>query len=193
MGRTTQRDLRIVHARRVRKRRQLECRAELIEGYKAEEIIGKHVSTFYTSEEVENGYAQKNLTTAAATGRAEEERAGGQLPNALGLDEPQTFRRGGAGRDARAGDRALGVSPAGHGLPRHPPNRRRRRPLPGAARAALPPLPARHLRRARQRSRPLQDLDSHGFPRSHFGALIGASRMRHQRRRRSRRDQSVAR
>src|SRR5665213_1866484 len=47
--------------------------AELIEGYRAEEIIGKHLSTFYTSEEVENGYAQKNLTTAAETGRAEEE------------------------------------------------------------------------------------------------------------------------
>jgi len=45
--------------------------AELIEGYEAEEVIGKPLSTFYKSDE--EGHAQRNLATAAQTGRAEEE------------------------------------------------------------------------------------------------------------------------
>jgi len=47
--------------------------AELIEGYKEEEIIGKPLSTFYPAEEIEAGHAAKNLALAARTGRAEEE------------------------------------------------------------------------------------------------------------------------
>ena len=47
--------------------------AELIEGYRAEEILGRHLSTFYTTEDVEAGRAQLNLTEAASTGRTEEE------------------------------------------------------------------------------------------------------------------------
>ena len=45
--------------------------AELIEGYEAAEIIGKPLSTFYQS--ADQGRAQTNLATAAATGTAEEE------------------------------------------------------------------------------------------------------------------------
>ncbi|MET0795498.1 MAG: ATP-binding protein [Polyangiaceae bacterium] len=45
--------------------------AELIEGYKAEEIVGKHLSTLY--ETAEYARAQKNLDAAALVGRAEEE------------------------------------------------------------------------------------------------------------------------
>jgi len=45
--------------------------AELIEGYKADEIVGKHLSTLY--EAVDCGRAQKNLDVAALVGRAEEE------------------------------------------------------------------------------------------------------------------------
>ncbi len=45
--------------------------AELIEGYKAEEIVGKHLSTLYMAADCAR--AQKNLETAALVGRAEEE------------------------------------------------------------------------------------------------------------------------
>jgi PAS domain S-box-containing protein len=45
--------------------------AELIEGYTAEEIIGKHVSILYKA--CDGVQAQKNLATAEQTGRAEEE------------------------------------------------------------------------------------------------------------------------
>jgi two-component system, cell cycle sensor histidine kinase and response regulator CckA len=47
--------------------------AELIEGYKEEEILGKHLSIFYQPADVAAGHAQKNLDAAASTGRAEEE------------------------------------------------------------------------------------------------------------------------
>src|SRR5450755_2686625 len=47
--------------------------AELIEGYKAEEILGKHLSIFYQPADVEIGHPQKNLEAAALTGRTEEE------------------------------------------------------------------------------------------------------------------------
>jgi PAS domain S-box-containing protein len=45
--------------------------AELIEGYKAEEILGKPLSTFYPTSD--DGHADRNLVVAAQTGRAEEE------------------------------------------------------------------------------------------------------------------------
>jgi PAS domain S-box-containing protein len=45
--------------------------AELIEGYKAEEIVGKPLSTFY--KPCDDGQSQRNLTIATQTGRAEEE------------------------------------------------------------------------------------------------------------------------
>jgi len=45
--------------------------AELVEGYKAEEILGKHLSTFYPT--CDEGHAHRNLVAAAHTGRAEEE------------------------------------------------------------------------------------------------------------------------
>jgi len=45
--------------------------AERIEGYSAQEILGKHLSTFYQA--AEDDHAQTNLSTAAATGIAEEE------------------------------------------------------------------------------------------------------------------------
>jgi len=45
--------------------------AELIEGYEAAEIVGKHLSTFYQC--AESGHAQANLATAAETGTVEEE------------------------------------------------------------------------------------------------------------------------
>jgi two-component system cell cycle sensor histidine kinase/response regulator CckA len=47
--------------------------AELIEGYKAEEILGKHLSIFYQPADVASGHVQKNLDAAASTERAEEE------------------------------------------------------------------------------------------------------------------------
>jgi len=45
--------------------------AERIEGYKAEEIIGQHLSTLY--ETADRAHAFQNLETAALVGRAEEE------------------------------------------------------------------------------------------------------------------------
>lgn len=45
--------------------------AEKIKGYKASEIIGRHFSVFYTSEEVENGKPKINLEKARQAGRFE--------------------------------------------------------------------------------------------------------------------------
>ncbi len=45
--------------------------AELIEGYRAEEIVGKHLSTFFQVSG--DGRAQRNLEVAERTGRVEEE------------------------------------------------------------------------------------------------------------------------
>jgi two-component system cell cycle sensor histidine kinase/response regulator CckA len=45
--------------------------AELLKGYKAEEILGRHLSTFYAAAEC--AHARENLNTAAQVGRAEEE------------------------------------------------------------------------------------------------------------------------
>ena len=47
--------------------------AEKIKGYKEEEIIGKHFSIFYPSEEIQAGKPQRELKTAIAEGRFEEE------------------------------------------------------------------------------------------------------------------------
>ncbi len=42
--------------------------AERIKGYRAEEIIGKHVSLFYPPDDVADGVPERNLTAAAETG-----------------------------------------------------------------------------------------------------------------------------
>ena len=47
--------------------------AERIKGFRAEEIVGQHVSRFYTHEEVEAGKPQRDLDLAAASGRHENE------------------------------------------------------------------------------------------------------------------------
>src|SRR3984893_15857853 len=47
--------------------------AEKIKGYKAEDIIGQHVSCFYTAEDVAAGKPQRALQIALEEGRFEEE------------------------------------------------------------------------------------------------------------------------
>ncbi len=47
--------------------------AEHIKGYRAEEIIGKHLSCFYPAEAVERGKPEQGLKVAATKGRFEEE------------------------------------------------------------------------------------------------------------------------
>lgn len=47
--------------------------AEAIKGYKAEEIIGKHFSIFYTKDEIERGEPEYNLRMAKELGRYETE------------------------------------------------------------------------------------------------------------------------
>ena len=47
--------------------------AERIKGYSAEEIIGQHFSKFYPSEAIQRRWPQRELESAAATGRVEEE------------------------------------------------------------------------------------------------------------------------
>jgi len=47
--------------------------AEHIKGYRAEEIIGKHMSTFYTPEDIERGLPAELLKIAEAEGRVERE------------------------------------------------------------------------------------------------------------------------
>jgi PAS domain S-box-containing protein len=47
--------------------------AQKIKGYAAEEIIGQHFSSFYTSEDIDRGKPNQELTFAAAEGRWEEE------------------------------------------------------------------------------------------------------------------------
>ncbi|HLI30781.1 MAG TPA: sigma 54-interacting transcriptional regulator [Terriglobia bacterium] len=47
--------------------------AEQIKGYKAEEIVGQHVSRFYTPADVERGKVEEELRLAAESGRVEEE------------------------------------------------------------------------------------------------------------------------
>ncbi|HXC62437.1 MAG TPA: PAS domain S-box protein, partial [Nitrospiria bacterium] len=47
--------------------------AEKIKGYTENEIIGKHFSIFYPSEEIQAGKPERELKTALAEGRFEEE------------------------------------------------------------------------------------------------------------------------
>lgn len=47
--------------------------AEKIKGYKAEEIIGKHMSTFYPPEDAQSGKAEMEMKTATDEGRFEDE------------------------------------------------------------------------------------------------------------------------
>jgi PAS domain S-box-containing protein len=47
--------------------------AERAKGYRPDEIIGKHISVFYTPEDVRRGLPERMLREAAATGRIEEE------------------------------------------------------------------------------------------------------------------------
>src|SRR5436190_12061524 len=47
--------------------------AERIKGYKAEEIIGKHFSTFYPREDVAAGKCEMELEVAGREGRFEDE------------------------------------------------------------------------------------------------------------------------
>ncbi len=47
--------------------------ARRIKGYEAEEIVGEHVSTFYTTDDRESGVAEQNLSTAATQGSIEDE------------------------------------------------------------------------------------------------------------------------
>ncbi len=47
--------------------------AKRIEGYRAEEILGRHFSVFYTEADIERGHPQGELRVAASEGRYEEE------------------------------------------------------------------------------------------------------------------------
>ncbi|RKD88934.1 PAS domain S-box protein [Halopiger aswanensis] len=47
--------------------------AERIKGYRTEEIVGEHVSTFYTDGDTEAGVPEENLEAAADAGRVEDE------------------------------------------------------------------------------------------------------------------------
>jgi len=47
--------------------------AERIKGYAAEEIVGRHFSTFYTREDVAAGRCERELEVAAREGRSEDE------------------------------------------------------------------------------------------------------------------------
>ncbi|MEP6835500.1 MAG: PAS domain S-box protein [Gemmatimonas sp.] len=47
--------------------------AALIKGYSADEIIGKHFSTFYTTEAIDRGWPEFELKNAAELGRFEDE------------------------------------------------------------------------------------------------------------------------
>ncbi|HYK44375.1 MAG TPA: PAS domain S-box protein [Parafilimonas sp.] len=47
--------------------------AEKIKGYTADEIIGQHISLFYTADEIESGEPEKNLQRAKESGRFEDE------------------------------------------------------------------------------------------------------------------------
>ena len=47
--------------------------AKRINGYEADEIIGRHFSTFYRESDIARGHPQRELETATAEGRFEEE------------------------------------------------------------------------------------------------------------------------
>lgn len=73
--------------------------AELLKGYKADEVIGKHVSIFYTDEDAKSGLAGRELETARDTGRFEFEgwrvRKGGERFWATVVLAPITNSQGG--------------------------------------------------------------------------------------------------
>src|ERR1700756_4934139 len=47
--------------------------AEKIKGYTAKEIIGQHISRFYTAEDIKRGHAENLLKTAEAQGQVTDE------------------------------------------------------------------------------------------------------------------------
>ncbi len=47
--------------------------AEAIKGYRADEILGRHFSCFYTAEAVQSGFPEQELKAAASEGRFEDE------------------------------------------------------------------------------------------------------------------------
>jgi two-component system CheB/CheR fusion protein len=47
--------------------------AERVKGYRSEEVLGRHVSMFYASEELAAGQLERELATATETGRSEAE------------------------------------------------------------------------------------------------------------------------
>ncbi len=47
--------------------------AEYIKGYREEEILGQHLSVFYTEDDVEQGNPEKELRVAVTESRGEEE------------------------------------------------------------------------------------------------------------------------
>src|SRR4051794_38796794 len=47
--------------------------AERIKGYRAEEVVGRHFSLFYTPEDLANGKTKRELEVAAREGKYEEE------------------------------------------------------------------------------------------------------------------------
>ena len=47
--------------------------AQRLKGYTAEEIVGKHISIFFTPEEIRENKPQHLLEIAASTGRVEDE------------------------------------------------------------------------------------------------------------------------
>ncbi|WP_135536012.1 PAS domain-containing sensor histidine kinase [Halostella pelagica] len=47
--------------------------AERIKGYDEDEIVGEHVSTFYTDADIDDGVPEENIEAAAANGRVETE------------------------------------------------------------------------------------------------------------------------
>jgi len=49
------------------------CGAELIKDYRSDEIVGRHFSCFYPSEDVEAGNPESDLVAAAVEGRLEDE------------------------------------------------------------------------------------------------------------------------
>ena len=65
--------LRDLHARPERARRDWNAGAERIKGYRADEIIGRHFSLFYTEEDRARGQPEHELEVATRDGRFEEE------------------------------------------------------------------------------------------------------------------------
>ena len=62
-----------LHTEPQRVRRRLEPGAERIEGYKIDEIMGKHFSCFYLPEAIALGEPQRELLTAIEQGNTEDD------------------------------------------------------------------------------------------------------------------------